>query len=296
MKRILNNKLYMMTLISDNISNFGDIIFYLALLSYVLQIPETKLAVALIGISEMVPVILGTFLGYLADRYSKKVDGILATQFFRAILYIVLGLLLGLTPSFGIVLLAILINLFSDMSGIYENALFYPVSLRLVRDEDRAQAMGLSTALSQTGRIIFNSVGAVLLTWFTYQEVAFINAATFVIAAVFLLMIRNTLSALFSKRPLQAEKQRHQSNLTKDFLYSLRMVVKELFRIPILKDSMIVAPLLNAIGSGVSVLYLLMLKEHPESIFISYSISIAALSVALGLGNILGSLTVNLFF
>lgn len=296
MKKILTNKLYMTTLISDNLSNFGDILFYLALMSYVLQIPETKLAVALIGISEMLPVMLGSFLGYLADRYPKKVFGILATQFFRVLLYMVLGLLLGFSPQLWIVIVAILVNLVSDMSGFFENALFRPLSLRLVSDEDRPQAMGLSASISATSRIVFNSAGAILLTWFTYQEVAFINAGTFLLAALIMLSIKKALEALFLEKPLQLPKTSSDENQKPSFIHSFKQGLKELFAIPALKESMIIAPLLNAVGVGVPMLYLLILNDHPKSILISQSASIAGLSIAMSLGTIVGGLAVDILF
>ncbi len=64
MERILKNKLYMITLAADLISNFGDTLYYLALMNYVVQLPDSKFAVSLVTISEVLPV-LGTFiLGY----------------------------------------------------------------------------------------------------------------------------------------------------------------------------------------------------------------------------------------
>lgn len=296
MKKILSNKLYMTTLISDNISNFGDILFYLALMSYVLQIPETKLAVALIGISEMIPVMLGSFLGYLADRYSKKVFGILASQFFRVALYALLGLLLGFKPQLWIVLVAILVNLCSDISGFFENALFRPVSLRLVSDEERPQAMGLSSSIAATGRIIFNSAGAFLLTWFSYQAISFINAITFLLAALIILAIKSRLEALFIQRPFELSIKSSEKGEKHRFIQSFKEGLKELFAIPALKESMIIAPLLNAVGVGVSILYILILNDYPKAIIVSQPFSIAALSIAMSLGTILGGLTVDLVF
>ena len=69
-----------------------------------------------------------------------------------------------------------------------------------------------------------------------------------------------------------------------------------MFAIPALKESIIIAPLLNAVGIGVSILYILILNDYPKAIIVSQPFSIAALSIAMSLGTILGGLTVDLVF
>lgn len=48
MKKIITNRLFMATFVSDMLSNFGDVLYYLALMNMVLLVPETKLAIALV--------------------------------------------------------------------------------------------------------------------------------------------------------------------------------------------------------------------------------------------------------
>ena len=55
MKRILQNKLFMGTFVSDMLSNFGDVLYYLALMNYVLLLPEAKFAISLVTLSESLP-------------------------------------------------------------------------------------------------------------------------------------------------------------------------------------------------------------------------------------------------
>jgi hypothetical protein len=42
MKKLLKNKLFMTMFASDMLSNFGDVMYYLALMSYVLQLPDAR--------------------------------------------------------------------------------------------------------------------------------------------------------------------------------------------------------------------------------------------------------------
>lgn len=47
MKKIIRNKLFLFSYLADVISNFGDTLYYLALMNYVLFLPDTKFALAM---------------------------------------------------------------------------------------------------------------------------------------------------------------------------------------------------------------------------------------------------------
>ncbi|HFI0039502.1 TPA: MFS transporter, partial [Streptococcus suis] len=55
MKKLINNKLFLSSFVADLISNFGDTLYYLALMNYVLFLPDTKFALAMITASETLP-------------------------------------------------------------------------------------------------------------------------------------------------------------------------------------------------------------------------------------------------
>ena len=57
MKEALKTPLYVKILLADIISNFGDILYYLALLNYVLQLDRSNLAVSIINLSEILPIL-----------------------------------------------------------------------------------------------------------------------------------------------------------------------------------------------------------------------------------------------
>ncbi|MFI3886776.1 hypothetical protein [Streptococcus parauberis] len=142
MKKIFSNKLFMATFVSDLISNFGDIVYYLALMNYVLILPNGKTAIALVTISETFPFLTNIVMGILGDRTKNKVDTILGTLFFRVLLYGIIGLVMGFKPTLWILVIAVIINVLSDLAGQYENALFKPVTLRIIKEEDREKFLG----------------------------------------------------------------------------------------------------------------------------------------------------------
>lgn len=99
MKRLIHNKLFLSSFVADLISNFGDTLYYLALMNYVLLLPDTKFALAMITASETLPILAGLFIGIWADKTKNKLDTILATLVVRVGLYAFVGFLMGFAPS-----------------------------------------------------------------------------------------------------------------------------------------------------------------------------------------------------
>lgn len=203
MRKLLKNRLFMIGFASDMLSNFGDVMYYLALMAYVLQLPDPKLAIALVSVSETLPILTGFVMGYWADRTPDKVKTILQTLLFRVFLYVLVGFVMGFEPGLWVVLVASVINFLSDISGQYENGLFTPLSLRIVSDEDRSDSIAFRQAVASILNIGFQSVGAVLVSLMTYQALAFVNAATFALSALILFTIRSSLQKLLLERPIQ---------------------------------------------------------------------------------------------
>ena len=196
MKRILQNKLFMGTFVSDMLSNFGDILYYLALMNYVLLLPEAKFAISLVTLSESLPFLTMIFMGMWGDRTKKKVDTILATLLFRTGLYLLIGLAMGFQPALWGVILAVLVNLLSDLAGQYEDALHIPLSLRIIPLEDREAMYAFRQGASSILKILFQSSGAILVGLMSYQYLAFFNAGTFVVSALIMLILRPSLNNL----------------------------------------------------------------------------------------------------
>ena len=52
MKHIISNRLYLKLLLSDLISNFGDALYFIALMTYVTEIKNSHLALSILNFSE----------------------------------------------------------------------------------------------------------------------------------------------------------------------------------------------------------------------------------------------------
>lgn len=52
----------MKVLVSDLISNFGDTLYFIALMTYVTEIKSSNLAISIVNISETIPILFTIFL------------------------------------------------------------------------------------------------------------------------------------------------------------------------------------------------------------------------------------------
>ena len=295
MKQILQNKLFMGTFISDMLSNFGDVLYYLALMNYVLLLPEAKFAISLVTLSESLPFLTMIFMGMWGDRTKKKVDTILVTLLFRTGLYLLIGLAMGFQPALWVVILAVLVNLLSDLAGQYEDALHIPLSLRIIPMEDREAMYAFRQGASSILKILFQSSGAILAGLMSYQHLAFFNAGTFVVSALIMLILRPSLNNLLKDNPIHSsvENREEERHFIKNTWNSLQQSYQTVQNISILKTSIFTIAGLNAVFAAENALLLLNMKENPSFAFINPATTIATVTVVTLIGNILGSVLVT---
>ena len=295
MKRILQNKLFMGTFISDMLSNFGDVLYYLALMNYVLLLPKAKFAISLVTLSESLPFLTMIFMGMWGDRTKKKVDTILATLLFRTGLYLLIGLAMGFQPALWVVILAVLVNLLSDLAGQYEDALHIPLSLRIIPMEDREAMYAFRQGASSILKILFQSSGAILAGLMSYQHLAFFNAGTFVVSALIMMILRPSLNKLLKDNPIHSsvETREEERHFIKNTWNSLQQSYQTVQNISVLKTSIFTIAGLNAVFAAENALLLLNMKENPSFVFINPATTIATVTVVTLVGNILGSVLVT---
>ncbi|MGT2756593.1 MFS transporter [Streptococcus ovuberis] len=293
MKRILGNKLFMASFVSDMLSNFGDVLYYLALMNYVLLLPDAKLAISLVTLSETLPYLTMIFMGMWGDKTKNKVDTILATQFFRVGLYVLVGLAMGFPPALWIVIVAVIANLLSDLAGQYENALYTPLSLRVVADEDRETMYAFRQATRSVLQIVFQSSGALLITLMTYQQLAFVNAGTFLGAGLIMLVLRPAFQKLLKERPIEVAQHSENQGEARHFFanswQSLKASYQVMKNLPLLQTSIMTIACLNAVFVAVGSLLVLTIKDHPSFVLINPATTLATFSIMQLLGNVVGS-------
>ncbi|MFM0794104.1 MFS transporter [Streptococcus suis] len=290
MKKLVNNKLFLSSFVADLISNFGDTLYYLALMNYVLLLPDTKFALAMITASETLPILAGLFIGIWADKTKNKLDTILATLVIRVGLYALVGFLMGFTPALWVVAVVCVINFLSDLAGQYENGLYMPVSLRVVAAEDRETAMAFKMTVKNLLQIAFQASGAILIGFMSYQNLAFFNAGTFLFSLAIMAGLRPAFAKLLKESPIQeVEQTETEAGLIKGIGQSIKDSYQAVQNIPVLKASIITIASLNAIFTALSPLAILNMKEFSDFVIVNAGTTLALISILFSVGSILGS-------
>lgn len=290
MKNLLKNKLFLTLFASDLLSNFGDVLYYLALMSYVLQLPDARLAIAIVSLSESLPILTGFVMGYVADRTPDKIGRIVYTLLFRVLMYSLTGLLMGFSPSLWIVVVAATFNFLSDLSGQYENGLYTPLSLRVVSDEDREASLSLKQGIFLVAAIGFQSAGAVLVPLLSYRVLAFINAGTFALSALLFLAVTPRLKILLKERPIAIENTSLGNGLWHDLWLRMKETLSLCLAVSELRQSMIIVPLLNGAFNVISILVAVIISQDQAFVLINPAITLATISLVQLSGGIIGSI------
>ncbi len=296
-KNILENKLFVKTLIADLISNFGDIVYYIALMTYVTLLPESdkKLAVSLMTILGPIPYVLEFVIGYFGDKTKDKIRNILITLFIRTTLYIVLAFAMGFSPALWIVILAIIINFVSDMTGLYENSMYYKVSKNIVPDKDREKFIAFKISTVNFLEIVFQAIGGVLILLISYQSLAFVNAVSFLLAAIILASIKTPLRKIISRnfetKPAENKRigvEKNKKLTIKEVLEEQKDAFNSWVSIPEIKICVIIWPLINPLASMVTKLLVLMLGIHSSMMIVSSAFTITSVQVMYSIGALIG--------
>lgn len=149
-KKIISNKLYLKLLISDVISNLGDVLYFIALMTYVIEIKDSNLAISIINFSETIPVLFTIFFGMIADKTLNKVSMIIRTLWLRVILYLLMAIVMTFKASILVVIIASIVNLIADTLGRFENGLLLFIKrtsnpCNLVRILTQKRCLGLTS-------------------------------------------------------------------------------------------------------------------------------------------------------
>lgn len=294
MRQLFSNKLFMALTLSDLISNFGDSLFYLVMMRYVLDIPQTTLAMSVITLAEMVPMITNMVSGDRADQTDNKLRAILVTQFLRAVLYLGVFHMMSFPVAFWVAMAVSAINLVSDLAGQYESALFIPISLRVLSKEEREGANSFRQALFSGSRMIFLTSGSLFLTIFTYRQIALINAGTFFMSALIMIRILPGLRQLLIDNPLPAPQKSQAEGSS--FFKRVKASFEEFRSLPNLMNLLLIIALINGILSGLNNFLVITMKEKEGFVIGSATQTLALFPILLMAGQMLGSiLAMNLF-
>lgn len=297
MKKLFKNKLYLKILVSDIISNFGDIVYYLALMNYALILPDSNLAISFITLSESLPFISTFLTGYFADKTKDKVKNIQLTLVIRIILYGIITYFIGLKPQMWILIMACVLNFFSDIAGQFENSLYYPITSRIVSKDDLEELIAFKQSIQSSTSILFETIGGILIAILSFRLLAFINVLSFIISLLIIISLKTTINKMLNQKPntndddnneIEIKSNQSIKSIFSDIILSLKSSFKLLINISKIRNTILIIQLVNASVSIIIPLVLLIIAKDSNAVFINNAYTISALSIAISVGSILG--------
>lgn len=285
----LRNKNYRKFSIAGFLSSAGNILFYLAFMTYASKLQNYALALSLISITEAIPDLLGSVAGYIADRTQNKFKMITWLAVIRFILYMLVGFLFTRNNIAGwnLVLIVIAINFISDLSGSYSGGLETPIIVNLVSEEEVAEAEGFTGGVSSILQMLAQFAGSGLLLFMSYSGLAVVNALTFLIAGLIFANVGHNYYKVHSEATQEAV---NNQNFFKTMINSFKQLKKEKGIFTIL----ITIALLNGVLGALEPLISIMIAANKTTMIIgTFSFTIALFgaigSIGAAIGSILGT-------
>lgn len=262
------------------LSSAGNILFYLALMTYASRLKNYSLALSLIAITESLPNLIQSLSGYLADRTKNKYHVIVWLAIIRFALYLLVGLLFATNISgWNLVLMVIGLNFISDLSGKYSGGLQTPLIVSLVGENEMSEA---HNGISQLITMIAQFAGSGLLLFMSYSGLAIVNAITFLVAGIIYANIgMNVKKQEVNKQPEEVNTQKFGATIVSS--------LKQVKQANGLLTIVLVIALLNGLLSTVEPLISIVLVGNKNMLIGNYSFTIAVVSTVAAIGMASGS-------
>ncbi|WEV51017.1 MFS transporter [Lactobacillus sp. ESL0731] len=278
----LKNKNYRKLSFASWLSTAGDILFYLALMTYASKLHNYTLAISLISITEAIPRLIESLSGYYADRTKNKFKMIVWLAIIRFILYLIVGLLFVTNiAGWNLILLVIGINFISDISGMYSGGLTTPLIVNLVGQNEVAEATGFTNGISQIISTVARFVGSVLLLYLSYSNLAIVNALTFLFAGL--------LYASVGHNYLKSHPQEDVAVNQQGFFTTLKSSFSQIKKANGLLTVISVIALLNGILMTLEPLISIVVAGNKSMLIGTYTFTIALIGAVESIGFALGS-------
>ncbi|MDF7671790.1 MFS transporter [Lactobacillus sp. ESL0701] len=278
----LKNKNFRKLTLASWLSTAGDILFYLALMTYASKLHNYTLAISLISITEGIPRLIESLSGYYADRTKNKFKMIVWLAIIRFVLYLIVGLLFVTNiAGWNLVLIVIGINFISDISGMYSSGLATPLIVDLVGQNEISEATGFSSGISQVISTVAQFIGSGLLLFLSYSNLAIVNALTFLCAGLLYASVGHSYLKDHPNQNVQVNNQ----NFWSTFKSSFSQVKKANGLLTVIS----VIALLNGILMALEPLISIVIAGNKSMIIGTYSFTIALVGAVDSIGMALGS-------
>lgn len=185
MLALLKNRAYLNLWLAQIISMLGDGITKILIVFLAAQLSDNPIVISFVVLAQIIPsTILGTFAGPFVDRFSKK-RIMFSSDIYRAIIVLLM------IPSQNSLVLMLILVFLEGIGSVFFDPARASIIPRIVGEENIAQSISLSQATSTTMRMIGPAIGGILITLQNFSLNFMITTATFLISAVFIMLIPN---------------------------------------------------------------------------------------------------------
>jgi len=185
---LLKNKIFIRVFSVNLLSNIGDRLLLFILPLWIMETTNSSFLVSIINsITTVVTVLLTPLTGTIADRSSRRKLMIMGDMI-RLLVMLVLGILTFYTQfHFGVLLLLMVIRSFG--TSIYSPASNASL-LTFVEKEHINQAVAWRQTMMQIAGVVAPLLGGILVAFYNYELIFFIDAASFLLSVIVLLTVK----------------------------------------------------------------------------------------------------------
>lgn len=288
----LKNKGYRFLTNASLLNAIGNSLYNIVFIVYASTLPFNTLAVSLASITIFIPSFFQPFIGHFADKTKSKTKWIIRARLGQFLLFLLLAKAILLEPSLPLFLLLLIINVLGDCLGTFSGSLQLPFFKQLISEEDLTEAMGFQSGLNTLIQLIFQGLGAFAIVKLNYNFSLFglINAITFLLAALIIVIHYNFISSLEQQMISQTEQRK--TTFISDFKETMGIFLNN----PFLKIIIFFAVLINLLFSSAEGLLNISLLDRQILWFGNLPNTIALVSISTSVGLLLGSLLTMDFF
>lgn len=291
MTLFFKNSLYRIITISRMLNSVGSYIYNLVFVIYAASLPHASVAVFIANMVTIIPTIFTFWVGIKADRTRNKGSMMVFVGILQAILFTLVAFVIE-NKTFLVFSFVCLLNIISDMLSDYAAGLRLPILQKNLPKEELFEAYSFAQFTSYLCNIIGQSFGIWLLTVSNnhFSFVAIINAVSFLLSALVLLMNKKKLT----HETVGVTKSDSLLKQFKDMYGKMDTIFKNSNDTSFLK---ILASILciNALGGAVGSIYNFYFMKHTLFNW-TYGQSLFVVEIAMLVGAILGSLTPHDYF
>ncbi|MBA2796470.1 transporter [Streptococcus porcinus] len=292
MNILTRNSVFRTITISRFLSALGSYMYNIVFIVYATTLPYSNIALFIANIVTIIPTVFTFWIGIKADNTKNKVKLLILMGFLQSILFVIIALLMK-NKTFLVFSIVGFINVISDAINDFTNGLRLPIMQKNIESEKLYEAYSFSQFISYLSNILGQVLGVWLLTTsnHNYSFVAVINALTFLLSTLILLLNKQKLTYHFIKTPTEKISLSEQF---KEMYATMKEIFKKVDDVSFVRLLMSIL-ILNVIGGAVNSIYNFYFMKH-QLFGLHYGQSLVIVESILIVGAILGNLTPNDYF